>query len=81
LILNAKEKYIKNIIINLWIKSLRIFNNNEIKYNLYYRSRVKFDNIIKSNIVEININIKIDTTKSFRFLLISINLIQAFLIL
>jgi len=36
-----------------------MFNNNEIKYNLYYRSRIKLNNIIKSNIVEINIHTKI----------------------
>jgi len=42
-----------------------MFNNNKIKYNLYYRSRIKFDNIIESSIVEIDINTKIDITKSF----------------
>ncbi len=52
-----------------------MFNNNKIKYNLYYRSRVKFDNIIEFNIVKIDINIKINITKSSRLLLIFINLI------
>jgi hypothetical protein len=60
LILNTKERYIKNVIVNLQIKNLKMLNNNNIKYNLYYRSRVKFDNIIESNIVEIDINIKIN---------------------
>jgi len=44
-----------------------MLDNNKIKYNLYYISSINFDNIIKLNIVEININIKIDilnTTKS-----------------
>ncbi len=41
-----------------------MLNNNNIKYNLYYRSRVKFDNIIESNIVEIDINIKINIIES-----------------
>ncbi len=45
-----------------------MFNNNKIKYNLYYISSINFDNIIEFNIVEININTKIDilnTTKNF----------------
>ncbi len=63
------------------MKNLKIFNNNEIKYNLYYRFRIKFNDIIEFNVVEIDINTKIDITKSFRLLLIFINLIQTFLIL
>jgi hypothetical protein len=58
-----------------------MFNNNEIKYNLYYRSRIKFNNIIESNIVEIDINTKIDIIKIARLLLISMNSIQILLIL
>jgi len=58
-----------------------MFNNNKIKYNLYYRSQIKFNNIIKSSVVEIGINIKINIIESFRLLLISINSIQTFLIL
>jgi hypothetical protein len=50
-----------------------MFNNNKIKYNLYYRSRVEFNNIIESNVVKIDINIKIDIIESFQLLLISIN--------
>jgi len=37
-----------------------MLNNNEIKYNLYYIFSIDFDNIIEFNIVEIDINIKID---------------------
>ena len=81
LILSTKERYIENIIVNLWIKNLKILNNNKIKYNLYYRFRVKFDNIIEFNIVEIDINIKINIIESFRLLLIFINLIQILSIL
>ncbi len=58
-----------------------MLNNNEIKYNLYYRSRVKFDNIIESSIVKIDINTKINIIESFRLLLISMNSIQTFSIL
>jgi len=58
-----------------------MFNNNKIKYNLYYKSRVKFNNIIKFSVVKIDINTKIDIIESFQLLLISINLIQIFLIL
>ena len=64
LISNIKKKYIENTIVNLWIKSLKIFNNNKIKYNLYYRFRVKFNNVVESNIVEIDINININITKN-----------------
>ncbi len=45
-----------------------MFDKNEIKYNLYYTSSINFDNIIKLNIVKIDINTKINTlniTKSF----------------
>ncbi len=52
-----------------------MLDNNKIKYNLYYGFRVKFNNIIESNIVEIDINIEINIIESFRLLLISINLI------
>jgi len=38
-----------------------MFNNNEIKYNLYYIFSINFDNTIESSIVEINIKIKINT--------------------
>ncbi len=45
-----------------------MLNKNKIKYNLYYISLINFDNIIKLNIVKIDINIKINTlniAKSF----------------
>ncbi len=45
-----------------------MFNNNKIKYNLYYIFLINFDNTIEFNIVKIDINIKINilnTTKSF----------------
>jgi len=61
-----------------------MLNNNEIKYSLYYISSINFDNIIKLNIVEININIKIDilnTLESSLFSLIFINSIKTFLML
>jgi len=38
-----------------------MLDNNKIKYNLYYISSINFDNIIKFNIIKININIKINT--------------------
>ncbi len=84
LILSLKEKYIENIIVNFWKNKLKIFNKNKIKYNLYYISLINFDNIIKLNIVEIDINIKINilnTAKSFLFLFISIDSIKILLIL
>ncbi len=37
-----------------------MLNNNKIKYNLYYISSIDFDNTIESNIVKIDINIKIN---------------------
>jgi len=58
-----------------------MLNNNKIKYNLYYKSRIKFDNTIKSNVIEIDINIKIDIIESSQLLLIFINLIQILSIL
>jgi len=42
-----------------------MLNNNEIKYNLYYKSQIKFNNIIEFNVIEIDINININIIESF----------------
>jgi len=43
-----------------------MFNNNKIKYNLYYIFLINFNNIIEFSIVKININIKIDILNTLK---------------
>jgi len=82
LIQQSREKYIKNVIVNLFTKELKMLEKNEYKYNKKYYLKISAKNDLFENVIDkLKLNNNYNSIKSFLFSLIlikTINLISLF---
>lgn len=64
LIPSSNERYMENATVNLWEEGVSMLGENEVKYNIYYKSPVETDDTIEQSSTEIGINNKLDTIES-----------------